>query len=163
MSAKDIALEQYTEMQKIGLNVSEIVTMMKVDFASGVRGGLSKVDEYLKNANEILNETKSGQNEIGQLLTGKKGEIKGMGYDFVTKKVEDAIIRPNQKDIIIPSINDTIYAIDETKNRGGNVVGENKKLEISINSNVNADAIRNEIMNQIAMTSDYREYIGTFS
>lgn len=163
MSAKDIALEQYTEMQKIGLNVSEIVTMMKVDFASGVRGGLSKVDEYLKNANEYLNQTKSGQNEIGQLLTGKKGEIKGTGYDFVTKKVEDAIIRPNQKDIIIPSINDTIYAIDETKNRGGNVVSENKKLEISINSNVNADAIRNEIMNQMAMTSDYREYIGTFS
>jgi len=168
MSAKDIALEQYTEMQKIGLNVSEIVTMMKVDFASGVRGGLSKVDEYLKNANEILNETKSGQNEIGQLLTGKKGELKSSGQKFAedfftTKKVEDAIIRPNQKDIIIPSINDTIYAIDETKNRGGNVVGENKKLEISINSNVNADAIRNEIMNQIAMTSDYREYIGTFS
>jgi len=163
MSAKDIALEQYTEMQKIGLNVSEIVTMMKVDFASGVRGGLSKVDEYLKNTNEYLNQTKSGQNEIGQLLTGKKGEIKGTGYDFVTKKVEDAIIRPNQKDIIIPSINDTIYAIDETKNRGGNVVSENKKLEISINSNVNADAIRNEIMNQMAMTSDYREYIGTFS
>ena len=76
--------------------------------------------------------------------------------------VNDVILRPNQPPII-PNVNDTIYAIDETKNRGGNVVNENKKLEISINSNVNADAIRNEIMNQMAMTSDYREYIGTFS
>lgn len=166
MSAKDIALSQYTETQKLGLQVSEIVTMMKVQVANSIRGDLSKVDEkYIAQVNQFLKETKEGTNNLGRLLVGEKDKIISDTKEKITKEginVNDVILRPNQPPII-PNVNDTIYAIDETKNRGGNVVSENKKLEISINSNVNADAIRNEIMNQMAMTSDYREYIGTFS
>ena len=166
MSAKDIALGQYTETQKLGLQVSEIVTMMKVQVANSIRGDLSKVDEkYISQVNQFLKETKEGTNNLGRLLVGEKDKMISDTKEKITKEginVNDVILRPNQPPII-PNVNDTIYAIDETKNRGGNVVNENKKLEISINSNVNADAIRNEIMNQMAMTSDYREYIGTFS
>lgn len=166
MSAKDIAQSQYTETQKLGLQVSEIVTMMKVQLANSIRGDLSKIDEkYIAQVNQSLKETKEGTNNLGKLLVGEKDKMISDTKKNMTKEainVNDVILRPNQSPII-PNVNDTIYAIDETKNRGGNVVSENKKLEISINSNVNADAIRNEIMNQIAMTSDYREYIGTFS
>ena len=134
--------------------------------ANSIRGDLSKVDEkYISQVNQFLKETKEGTNNLGRLLVGEKDKMISDTKEKITKEginVNDVILRPNQPPII-PNVNDTIYAIDETKNRGGNVVNENKKLEISINSNVNADAIRNEIMNQMAMTSDYREYIGTFS
>jgi len=170
MNAKDIALSQYTETQKLGLQVSEIVTMMKVQLANSIRGDLSKVDEkYISQVNQFLKETKEGTNNLGKLLVGeeaKKGlEEAKKGLEGKPKepiKANDMILRPDGPPILLNE-NDTIYAVDETKNRGNNVTTENKTMKIEIVSNVNADDIRNDIMNQMAMTSDYREYIGTFS
>lgn len=169
MNTKDIALSQYTETQKIGLQVSEIVTMMKVRFGGAIREDLSKVDDYISQVNQFLKETKEGTNNLGKLLVGeeaKKGlEEAKKGLEGKSKepiKANDMILRPDGPPILLNE-NDTIYAVDETKNRGNNVTTENKTMKIEIVSNVNADAIRNDIMNQMAMTSDYREYIGTFS
>lgn len=170
MNAKDIALSQYTETQKLGLQVSEIVTMMRVQLANSIRGDLSKVDEkYISQVNQFLKETKEGTNNLGKLLVGeeaKKGlEEAKKGLEGKPKepiKANDMILRPDGPPILLNE-NDTIYAVDETKNRGNNVTTENKTMKIEIVSNVNADDIRNDIMNQMAMTSDYREYIGTFS
>jgi hypothetical protein len=167
MNAKDIALSQYTETQKLGLQVSEIVTMMKVQFAGSIRGDLSKVDEkYISEVNQFLKETKEGTNSLGKILVGEKDKMTSGYKKEITEeggiKANDMILRPDGPPILLNS-NDTIYAVDETKNRGNNVTTENKTMKIEIVSNVNADAIRNDIMNQMAMTSDYREYIGTFS
>jgi len=60
MSIKDIAKEQYTETQKLALTVSEISTMLKVEFAKIVRKPLSEVDNVIKQVDEYLNEAKSG-------------------------------------------------------------------------------------------------------
>lgn len=138
MNAKDIALSQYTETQKLGLQVSEIVTMMKVQLAGSIRGDLSKVDEkYISRVNEFLKETKEGTNNLGKLLVGEEAK---KGLDEAKKSLEkpkepikanDIILRPNQAPII-PNPNDTIYAVDETKNRGNNVTTKNPTVEHKI-------------------------------
>jgi len=130
MNTKDIALSQYTETQKIGLQVSEIVTMMKVRFAGGIRGDLSKIDEkYISQVNEFLKETKEGKNTLGQLLEGERERmIKEYPNSLEGKSKEkpieanDMILQPDGPPILLNE-NDTIYAVDETKR--GNVTTGN--------------------------------------
>ena len=165
MNTKDIALSQYTETQKMALNVSEITTMLKVQFASGVRGGLSKVDEYIKGINDFLVDTKKGKGDLGPLLVKQLGEAKKSGEGFVndtykTTQVNDAIIRPNMKQIIVPSVNDTIYAVDETKNMGSNVV-THRHEHIIKESSVMMDTTRRMYEEELRKqnTSEYDGYL----
>lgn len=166
MNTKDIALSQYTETQKMALNVSEITTMLKVQFAGGVRGGLSKVDEYVKDINQFLVDTKEGKGGLGTLLIGEKfGEARKQGEGFVnetykTTPVNDAIIRPNMKQIIVPSVNDTIYAVDETKNTGSNVV-THRHEHIIKESSVMMDTTRRMYEEELRKqnTSEYDGYL----
>lgn len=63
MNTKDIALNQFTETQKMALNISEISAMLKVEFAKTYRGLGSEMDKYIKSANGM----------IEKYLTGEKG------------------------------------------------------------------------------------------
>lgn len=63
MNTKDIALNQFTETQKMALNLSEISAMLKVEFAKTYRGLGSEMDKYIKSANGM----------IEKYLTGEKG------------------------------------------------------------------------------------------
>jgi hypothetical protein len=163
MNTKDIALSQYTETQKMALNVSEITTMLKVQFAGGVRAGLTKVDEYVKGINDFLVNTKEGKGGLGTLLIGEqfvKAKKEGEKYTLDEHKVNDAIIRPNMKQIIVPSVNDTIYAVDETKNTGSNVV-THRHEHIIKESSVMMDTTRRMYEEELRKqnTSEYDGYL----
>jgi len=54
MNPKDIALEQFTETQKLALTVSEIAAMLKVEFANTYRGVGAEMDKYVKQADDML-------------------------------------------------------------------------------------------------------------
>jgi hypothetical protein len=166
MNARDIALSQYTETQKMALNVSEIAAMLKVQFAGGVRAGLSGVDKYIKDINQLLVNTKEGKGELGTLLVGKQfdeARKSGEGHvkdTYKTTQVNDAIIRPNMKQIIVPSVNDTIYAVDETKNTGSNVV-THRHEHIIKESSVMMDTTRRMYEEELRKqnTSEYDGYL----
>ena len=166
MNARDIALSQYTETQKMALNVSEIAAMLKVQFAGGVRAGLSGVDKYIKGINDFLVNTKEGKGGLGTLLVGKQfdeARKRGEGYvedTYKTTPVNDAIIRPNMKQIIVPSVNDTIYAVDETKNTGSNVV-THRHEHIIKESSVMMDTTRRMYEEELRKqnTSEYDGYL----
>jgi len=54
MNPKDIALEQFTETQKLALTVSEIAAMLKVEFANTYRSMGADMDKYIKQADDML-------------------------------------------------------------------------------------------------------------
>ena len=86
LSPEQIAKEQYTETQKLALTVSEISTMLKVQFAKTVRQPLSQVDTYIKDLNEYLNVGKSGgKNKFTAEMDRIKSETNKMAEDYVKK------------------------------------------------------------------------------
>ena len=82
MSTEDIAKAQYTETQKMALNVSEIVAMMKVQFAKvanpSLRGG---VDSYIGFANKFLKDIVKGEGEAGKVTNELKSTTTKMAND----------------------------------------------------------------------------------
>jgi hypothetical protein len=86
LSPEEIAKEQYTETQKLALTVSEISTMLKVQFAKTVRQPLEQVDTYIRDLNEYLNEGKSGgKNKFTAEMDRIKSETNKMAEDYVKK------------------------------------------------------------------------------
>jgi hypothetical protein len=67
MDVRDIAMEQFTETQKIGLNVSQIAAMMQVEFAKTYRGMGAEVDKYVKMGNDMLEKYVTGKEASGEL------------------------------------------------------------------------------------------------
>lgn len=86
LSPEEIAKEQYTETQKLALTVSEISTMLKVQFAKTVRQPLEKVDSYIKDLNDYLNTgKKGGSNKFTAEMDRIKSETNKMAQDYISK------------------------------------------------------------------------------
>jgi len=82
LSPEEIAKEQYTETQKLALTVSEISTMLKVQFAKTVRTPLSQVDNYIKELNDSLTNKEGGFTaEMDRI----KSETNKMAEEYVKK------------------------------------------------------------------------------
>ena len=82
LSPEEIAKEQYTETQKLALTVSEISTMLKVQFAKTVRTPLSQVDDYIKGINDSLTKKEGGFTaEMDRI----KSETNKMAEEYVKK------------------------------------------------------------------------------
>jgi hypothetical protein len=69
MDPKDIALEQFTETQKLALNVSQIAAMLKVEFAKTYRGLGGEIDKYVASANDMLEKYVTGEGASGEIKT----------------------------------------------------------------------------------------------
>jgi len=69
MDIKDIALEQFTETQKIALNISQVAAMLKVEFAKTYRGMGAEMDTYVAKANDMLEKYVTGESASGELKT----------------------------------------------------------------------------------------------
>jgi hypothetical protein len=69
MDPKDIALEQFTETQKLALNVSQIAAMLKVEFAKTYRGLGGEIDKYVASANDMLEKYVTGEGSSGDIKT----------------------------------------------------------------------------------------------
>ncbi len=76
LSPEEIAKEQYTETQNLALTVSEISTMLKVEFARATRQPLSKVDNYIKEVSDYLS---GGEDKKGNKFTAEIDRIKSSG------------------------------------------------------------------------------------
>ena len=87
MDTKDIALEQFTETQKMALNVSEIAQMLKVQFAETYRGYGSKIDEYIKKGNDILEGLKGKpETEEGKAVQSELNRIKAQNISTAAEE-----------------------------------------------------------------------------
>jgi hypothetical protein len=73
MDIRDIAMEQFTETQKMALNVSQIAAMMQVEFAKTYRGMGAELDEYVKLGNNMLKKYVTGEEASGELKTTLDG------------------------------------------------------------------------------------------
>ena len=105
MSTEDIAKAQYTETQKMALNVSEIVAMMKVQFAKvanpSLRGG---VDSYIAFANKFLKDIAKGEGEGGKVTNELKSTATKMANDE-NKKIRAQSLptpTPTPTPIVVP-------------------------------------------------------------
>jgi hypothetical protein len=78
MDIRDIAMEQFTETQKMALNVSQIAAMMQVEFAKTYRGMGAEVDEYIKLGNNMLKKYVTGEEASGELKTTLDGFRSGL-------------------------------------------------------------------------------------
>lgn len=79
MDTKDIALEQFTETQKLALSVSEIAAMLKVEFAKTYRGMGAEMDKYVKQADDLLRNYVKGDRsnaEINAEIESKRTALK---------------------------------------------------------------------------------------
>lgn len=87
MNTKDIALEQFTETQKLALTVSEIAAMLKVEFAKTYRGMGAEMDKYVKQADDLLRNYVKGDRsnaEINAQIESKRSELQ-KEYEKETK------------------------------------------------------------------------------
>jgi len=76
MDVKDIALEQFTETQKMSLTITEIAQMIKINFAETYRGYGSQIDDYIKKGNEILKSLGGGKTEENEILYDQINKLK---------------------------------------------------------------------------------------
>jgi hypothetical protein len=89
MDVKDIALEQFTETQKMALNISQIAAMLKVEFAKTYRGMGADMDKYVKMGNDMLEKYVTGEEASGELkstLDGFRSELQKQVSDDQKKK-----------------------------------------------------------------------------
>jgi hypothetical protein len=84
LSPEEIAKEQYTETQKLALTVSEISTMLKVQFAKTVRQPLAQVDSYIRDLNDYIG-GKDGDNKFTGELARIKADTNKYAEDYVKK------------------------------------------------------------------------------
>ncbi len=89
MDAKDIALEQFTETQKMALSVSEISAMLKVEFAKTYRSMGAEMDTQIAKVNTFLRKYTEGDRtntELNEQIDAKRKELqKAVDTDLKTK------------------------------------------------------------------------------
>lgn len=85
LSPEEMAKEQFTATQNLALTVSEISTMLKVEFARATRQPLSNVDKYI--------------NEVSDYLSGGKDK---KGNDFTTEleRIKSSDMSQKAKDVL---------------------------------------------------------------
>ncbi len=89
MDTKDIALEQFTETQKLALTVSEIAAMLKVEFAKTYRGLGAEMDKYVKQADDLLRNYVKGDRSNAEI----NAEIESKRKDLETKVKSDTGVK----------------------------------------------------------------------
>lgn len=91
MDTKDIALEQFTETQKLALTVSEIAAMLKVEFAKTYRGLGAEMDKYVKQADDLLRNYVKGDRTNTEITS----EVDKYRKDLETKVKSDTGVKTN--------------------------------------------------------------------
>ena len=91
MSPEDIAKGQYTETQKMALNISEISKILQVQFAGAARQALKKVDENVTSpANKELENAIKGIGVSGKLFE----QYKVKAYSEGGQSIKESTLQP---------------------------------------------------------------------
>jgi hypothetical protein len=85
MSTEDIAKAQYTETQKMALNVAEINAMLKIQIAKVVNPSLRGVDNQIAKANDIISQALKGKGEGGKEVERIKSKAQELGDEYLQK------------------------------------------------------------------------------
>ena len=85
MSTEDIAKAQYTETQKMALNIAEINAMLKIQIAKVVNPSLRGVDNQIAKANDIISQALKGKGEGGKEIERIKSKAQEIGDEYLQK------------------------------------------------------------------------------
>jgi hypothetical protein len=142
MSTEDIAKAQYTETQKLALNVAEIGAMLKIQFAKAINPSLRGVDNQIAKANEYITQALKGKGEGGKEVERIKSEAQKMADDElkVKTKKQEATKVDNFKS-------------DASKNPVGYLVAP--KDSSNVNITVKADVPMDRVTNALVNNSDF--------
>jgi hypothetical protein len=142
MSTEDIAKAQYTETQKLALNVAEIGAMLKIQFAKAINPSLRGVDNQIAKANEYITQALKGKGEGGKEVERIKSEAQKMADDElkVKTKKQEATKVDNSKP-------------DASKNPVGYLVAP--KDSTNVNLTVKADVPMDRLTNSLVNNSDF--------
>jgi hypothetical protein len=130
MSTEDIAKGQYTETQKMALNVAEIGAMLKIQFAKAINPSLRGVDNQIAKANEYITQALKGKGEGGKEVERIKSEAQKMADDELkvkTKKQEATKVD-----------NSSTSKTEEPKNSNGLPVGWSV---MTVNHKMSSDSV----------------------
>ena len=123
MNPEDIARNQFTETQNLALTASEILTILKVQFAKGSNMVLGEVDEYLKGANQSLRGNLTGENSV---LTNNKIVAALDGQKYTRKEL--GLVEPQNK---------------QTQSSATN---QKSEVNLNVKANVNGDRMSELVM-----------------
>jgi hypothetical protein len=134
LSPEQIAKEQYTETQKLALTVSEISTMLKVQFAKTVRQPLAQVDSYIRDLNNYIG-GKDGDNKFTGELARIKADTNKYAEDYVKKDLGGK-----------PGTSQTQQSNTSTVNVKHEVLGD-----------VTVDGLKRNIVNDVSFGDNFKE------
>ena len=108
LSTEDIARNQYTETQKMALNISEIGALLKIQFAKAVNPALRGVDKQIAKADEYIQEAlghREGTNNLGNEVDRIKSEAEKMSTDYLKDKgitkEEEPLRQPPPEEVVV--------------------------------------------------------------
>jgi hypothetical protein len=153
MDVKDIALEQFTETQKLSLTATEIAQMLKIQFAETYRGLGSRGDEIIKSVDTFLKNIKSGtapENEY----TKQFNELKTMAVKSANENAERNYGKIQAE---------TPRKVDNTQqnqNQQTTIQTNQTPKKLDVNLNVNAtqpilDTIQRQIVKDESLFTDF--------
>lgn len=94
MSVEEIARDQFTATQNLELRVSDILTLLKVQFAKAAGTSLKSVDNIINSASKYLDDAKKGTsgNKAGELIKAVNTEgLKGLVSSSSTVKKQESM------------------------------------------------------------------------
>jgi hypothetical protein len=133
MSTEDIAKAQYTETQKMALNIAEINAMLKIQIAKVVNPSLRGVDNQIAKANDIISLALKGKGEGGKEVERIKSKAQELGDEYLQKGKSEKL-KPTKADISSPSKNNENLTSNNNQNK-------DSTLSINFKSDVNMNKL----------------------
>lgn len=109
LSPEEIARGQYDALQQLQLSTKEIVTMLKVRFASFARIPLNAVGDNLKKFNEIINPLDRNPNAVESVIKSGSEEINSLFSGVLDNYIENEYGIPKKN-----NTSDSKLTIDHT-------------------------------------------------
>lgn len=110
LSPEEIARGQYDALQQLNLSAKEMVTMMKVRFASFARIPLNALGGQLKKLNEVINPLDRNPNELESVIKSGSEELNSFFSGVLNNYVENEYGIPKENNTTI--IHQHYHSID---------------------------------------------------
>lgn len=152
MNVKDVALNQFTETQKMALNVSEIAAMLKVEFAKTYRGLGVELDKVVKRGNDMIEKYITGESsstEISSQIDNLRSELNNKMNENTKSKTTSQPLRPTK----VNNSENTTQNQQPTNKQ----VQTNGKMDVNVNVKTSGpvvDAVANQILKDQSLFKD---------
>jgi len=137
MSTEDIAKGQYTETQKMALNVAEIGAMLKIQFAKAINPSLRGVDNQIAKANEYISQALKGKGEGGKEVERIKSEAQKMAN-------EELAVKPTE--LKTTKVDNSKSDASKQNNNTSDGGTASNNVTVNVTSSVTLDTLNKEIV-----------------